>query len=115
MIRSLTIDRLAGIGMLTGTGTVMADVIPLPDGFANWPATVILGFITLVTLGLLYYKTKQECADKAKEIEAIVQHAAAMARQNELMAQTNTGLHDLTLAIIERPCLLEGKEVREKG
>ena len=37
----VSIERLAGIGVVSGTGTVLAESLPLPNNFETWPATAI--------------------------------------------------------------------------
>lgn len=43
----------------SGAGLVVAQLPSVPDNWASWPATAILGFITLTSFVLLFYVIKQ--------------------------------------------------------
>jgi hypothetical protein len=37
------------------SGLVLAQTVPLPDGFAGWPVTAMMAFITLSAIALLSF------------------------------------------------------------
>ena len=112
MLAEVSVKTLATVCMASGAGTVFAEAIPLPEGWENWPATAILGFITLAALGLLWFKLKQDAASQLaitnaqmSVATAIAELTAATRQSHQLQETSNTTMNNLSTAMMTRPCI----------
>ena len=103
----MTIEGLSNVAMGTGSATVLAQAIPLPDGWSNWPATAIMGFVTLAALGLLALKLKQDTAQQSKNADAITALSVSIQASTDAQRAAADQTELVAQAMMQRPCLVD--------
>lgn len=106
-IEAVSAKSLGALGFLGGAGTVLAEAMPVPDGWSSWPATAICGFIALASLALLYFKLKLDCEVTKAATAAQVELTVAIRSGHELQEGTNRLLTEVSGALMKRPCMVE--------
>ena len=106
----------AVVAFLGGTGLV-AEVLPLvPDGWQSWPATAILGFITVFALSALVWMAKgmgKALLQTANTLGKLGQQEEERGRRLDELAgkigETNTQLLGLNANLKARPCIMDAR------
>jgi len=84
------------------TAGIVAQVSPVvPDDFKSWPITAILGFITLVCLGIVAYQIR----GAIKTAESLAKVAEKQTAADGQIRELTHEIRQLVLELRGRPCI----------
>ena len=94
---------LGVLSFISTTGVaILAQVPKIPDRFETWPATAILGLITLASLSVACFVVKKSFESRDKLVDAMIQIAEAQAGETAALNELNKRLN-------VRPCLIKAE------
>jgi len=109
------IEVAANTGATAGSvGLIISQIpaIPLPDGFQDWPAQAIMGFVTVASLAVMCFVFKahlKNASEAAKSVSesAVALNRVATAQQESCVMQetTNKLLTETVTKLDMRPCM----------
>ena len=102
----LVLARVSSVvGMCSGGLLALGQVVPVPEDLKTWPATAVLGLITMAALTLVFFCVKSLFKAAQEHNAAQIALAHTQGEFTEVLRETNQTLGELCSKLGRRPCL----------